>query len=210
MKKLLACLLAGFLCCLCLSAGAGGVVVESSCVTVYSDGCKAGEWYSLLVVSGTESSISLSAESLLFADQFPADAQGQLSVSFIHAGLPQCAFFSGGVFADGAPSPKLLGVYTPDGQPAHKAPEQLTEIQEEAFAGVAFSNVVLGDQVISIGKRAFAGCAFLRRIVIPNGSVSIDDTAFEGCPGVTFVCHEGSAAYAYALRHGFAVELPGE
>ena len=62
-----------------------------------------------------------------------------------------------------------------------RLPAALTEIEEEAFAGVSAVSIYLQDQVVSIGKRAFAGCKDLRSIRIPASVTSIEDSAFDNC-----------------------------
>ena len=66
-------------------------------------------------------------------------------------------------------------------------PASLTEIEEEAFAGLTnIEMVVLPDTCMTIGARAFAGCTNLQVVVMPEG-VSIGDGAFDGCPYVRFI-----------------------
>ena len=84
-------------------------------------------------------------------------------------------------------------------------PSGMTTIREEAFAGVACTDLVLPDDLVSIGARAFADCAALINVYLPASLTDIADDAFEGCSDqVTFICPEGSAAQAYAQEHGFS------
>jgi len=56
------------------------------------------------------------------------------------------------------------------------------------FAGMSsIKEVVLGNQVTSIGDGAFSGCSGLKSITIPNSVSSIGCIAFEGCSGLTSV-----------------------
>ena len=73
-------------------------------------------------------------------------------------------------------------------------PEQLTEIGEEAFAGILAEKVEVTAHVVAIGPRAFADCPNLREIHIPASVLSIDETALEGCKNVTVYGEKGSAA----------------
>ena len=88
-------------------------------------------------------------------------------------------------------------------------PAQLTEIRESAFENGTFGRVYLGENVTTIGARAFAGCAGLKYINIPDACVSIAEDAFDGCPNVIIVCRIGSAACKYAVSHGLQYRLIG-
>ena len=82
-------------------------------------------------------------------------------------------------------------------------PHSLTAIEEEAFAGGTFRYVVLSEKTTTIGKRAFADCANLRDIYIPEETVIIASDAFESVDGLTIHSNEGSYAEFYAEKHGF-------
>ena len=108
----------------------------------------------------------------------------------------------------------VTGSYTPSGNvtlyaiwqkqnPDFVLPSALREVEEEAFAGAAFSYVHVPEQVTRIGKRAFADCPNLRNIDIPAGTTAIDATAFEGVSELTIHGAEGSYAEFYAGKHGF-------
>ncbi len=60
-------------------------------------------------------------------------------------------------------------------------PDSLTEIGEEAFAGVDAALVIIPDTCTAIGSRAFAGCANLRYVVLPETVTDIAQDAFDGC-----------------------------
>ena len=62
----------------------------------------------------------------------------------------------------------------------------------------------LGEKVVSIGTRAFAGCGKLRFVYIPDACKSIASDAFEGDEFLVIVCAEGSAACRFAIDHGIA------
>ena len=82
-------------------------------------------------------------------------------------------------------------------------PSELTGIEEEAFAGGAFSNVHVPEQVTTIGTRAFADCPNLRNIDIPESTISIASTAFANVSNLTIHGIDGSYAESYAAKHGF-------
>ena len=82
-------------------------------------------------------------------------------------------------------------------------PEELTTIEEEAFAGGAFICVVLPDSCEKIEPYAFADCQKLKYIIIPNDRAEIDQNAFGDKTGLTIYGYRGSTAEAYAVVHGF-------
>ena len=86
-------------------------------------------------------------------------------------------------------------------------PSDLEVIEEEAFAGIDATTVVIPEGTESIGSRAFADCNALRYIVIPDALSNIAEDAFDGSL-VIFVCSEGSSAAAYAESHGIPVTNP--
>ncbi len=83
-----------------------------------------------------------------------------------------------------------------------QTPESLSQIKASAFENSAAEAVVLGDAVLKIGSRAFAGCASLVYIYIPDTVKSIADDAFDGINPIIY-CSAGSAAAAYADNNGF-------
>ena len=95
---------------------------------------------------------------------------------------------------------RLFTVFSPD----FVLPSSLTGIEDEAFAGSAFTFVQLPADIDFIGWHAFADCADLCYIYIPKDSISIDADAFEGVAGMTILAHAGSSIQKYAQDHGFA------
>lgn len=83
-----------------------------------------------------------------------------------------------------------------------QTPKSLTQIKASAFENSAAEAVVLGDAVLKIGSRAFAGCVSLVYIYIPDTVKSIADDAFDGINPIIY-CSAGSAAAAYADNNGF-------
>lgn len=101
--------------------------------------------------------------------------------------------------------------------PDFELPALLTEIGEEAFAGVTASCIEIPKNVTTIGPRAFAHCPKLSALFIPVDVETIEDDALSGCGAVTIY---GSAAQAdgteseahrFARENGFAfVDLSAE
>ncbi len=65
-------------------------------------------------------------------------------------------------------------------------PEQITSIGEKAFAGAGeLEKISIPDTVTSIGSWAFADCNQLKTIVLPEKLQRIGARAFDGCSGLT-------------------------
>ena len=81
-------------------------------------------------------------------------------------------------------------------------PGGLKRLEEEAFAGTNAACAVCPGSLEAIGPRAFADCASLTQILIPESVAAIDETAFDGCgPGVEIWGAPGSAAADFADGH---------
>ena len=60
--------------------------------------------------------------------------------------------------------------------------DEVTTIGENAFVGCSnLTSVTIGDNVTGIGKSAFSGCNSLPSVAIPNNVIIIGDSAFQGC-----------------------------
>lgn len=94
----------------------------------------------------------------------------------------------------------------PVSEPDFILPAALTEIEEEAFAGISTSVVKVQENVKTIGSRAFANCSKLKAIYIPEGCEYIAADAFSGVVGLTIYGQEGSYAEYYANRYNFTFE----
>jgi len=81
-------------------------------------------------------------------------------------------------------------------------PCSLKTIEDEAFEKCAFVSVRLKDGIEVIGKRAFADCANLRQIEMPDSVKHIAPDAFDGNGLIIIFCQEGSYAKQYADEHG--------
>lgn len=76
------------------------------------------------------------------------------------------------------------------------------------------TNVVIPDNITSIGKYAFSGCDELTRVIIPNSVKNIDEAAFEGCDKLTSVTIgngvERICDYAFYGCNGLtSIKIPG-
>lgn len=92
--------------------------------------------------------------------------------------------------------------------PATLDGKAVVTIGESAFAGGAFSTVVLPDGVREIGWFAFSGCTNLASVLIPASVEKIGYGAFENCSkSLQFVCTEDSFAAAFARSYGYAVKI---
>lgn len=80
--------------------------------------------------------------------------------------------------------------------------EMLRTVDEEAFMNDPVQEVIIPEGMVSIGERAFAECAALAIVHMPDSIEFIADNAFEGCENVTFICSSENAAAAYAAEHG--------
>ena len=64
----------------------------------------------------------------------------------------------------------------------------VTEIADHAFANCAgLTSVVIPDTTTRIGKYAFAGCSALKSVQLPASIETIDVKAFDGCPSLMSV-----------------------
>ena len=88
-------------------------------------------------------------------------------------------------------------------QPDGNCPANLQTVEEESFAGSAFTFIALTENTESIGPRAFSNCPLLKYIYIPAGTTSIDDTAFAGVNDLVVFGVSGSYAASYAMQQGF-------
>lgn len=178
----------------------------SSTLTVVCGQCAPGGEYALLFLKKGASPSALTPQNVLFIDQLTAGDDGTIRAAFVAPTFAESAVYVGGEFTSGTASPRKLGNYAPVQVEEHpfSAPAALSVIEEEAFAGSAFTHVYLGEQVEEIGARAFANCGSLVYIYIPEATGVIAADAFEGCGSVVIGCRAGSAAHDFALANGFA------
>ncbi len=79
-------------------------------------------------------------------------------------------------------------------------PASVSQIEAGAFEGLTVESVYLPDGCAVIGAGAFKDCPNLRRIRIPMGC-DLDETAFDGCGGVTVYGAPDSPAERFCQVH---------
>lgn len=84
-------------------------------------------------------------------------------------------------------------VTIPEAVTVSKVPYSVTEIGENAFAGLSeMTSITLPDSIESIGESAFSGCVGLTEIYVPRGIKNIRGRAFAGCKGITRIVMKDS------------------
>lgn len=89
--------------------------------------------------------------------------------------------------------------------PADYGGYPIIRIDSYAFAtNTKVQEVILSDQITSIGDGAFAQCGNLSKVVIPNTVTQISNNVFQGCDQVVIYAVEDSYAITYAEEHEIA------
>ena len=83
-------------------------------------------------------------------------------------------------------------------------PAALTEIETEAFEGVAAEKIVIPGTVTSVAANAFANCPNILVVEIEDGATGISADAFSGSGAFMVYGHAGSDAEAYANANTWA------
>ena len=81
-------------------------------------------------------------------------------------------------------------------------PLSLTTIEDEAFEGTAITNIVMQENVETIGDYAFANIQTLKNISISNRTTYIGKNAFKGSANVTITGSPKGYARAWAHENG--------
>lgn len=116
------------------------------------------------------------------------------------------------LFAD-APQMALQGFITEQftgiGLPQVKLPASTFYVDDEAFVGNStIQSVVAPDGLQVIGTRAFADCANLKCITLPDSVSYIAEDAFENTPDVVIFASVGSYAWQWAEKQGIPHGTP--
>ncbi len=164
--------------------------------------CTPGEGYFLMLTERGVGTAGLHDGDLFYhVDQLTADASEML-VAVVFPDFTSCDAYVGGVFSDGSASPRKLGTYR-----ASRMPDQLAAIGDGAFMGSAFTHVILGERVTSIGHNAFADCPKLTYVYLPDSVTSIENDAFAGSDKVVIGCSSGSKAKEFAENNGISCKV---
>ena len=83
-------------------------------------------------------------------------------------------------------------------------PSSLLVIEDEAFMGSAFEDVVIPEGVESIGARAFADNHSMKTVKIPGSVTAIGIDAFDGANRLLIIGEGGSYAEKWAVIHHVA------
>ncbi len=86
------------------------------------------------------------------------------------------------------------------GTPDFTLPDDVAVIQDEAFAGIKASVVLIPSTCTGIGARTFINSTSLKQIRIPAGC-AVGEDAFEGCSSVQIFGTAGSPAEEYCKSH---------
>lgn len=99
--------------------------------------------------------------------------------------------------------------FTGIGLPQVKLPASTFYVDDEAFVGNStIQSVVAPDGLQVIGTRAFADCANLKCITLPDSVSYIAEDAFENTPDVVIFASVGSYAWQWAEKQGIPHGTP--
>lgn len=129
-------------------------------------------------------------------------------------GIGAAASFDGSWYAhDDALDIHIQGFITEQftgiGLPQVKLPASTFYVDDEAFVGNStIQSVVAPDGLQVIGTRAFADCANLKCITLPDSVSHIAEDAFENTPDVVIFASVGSYAWQWAEKQGIPHGTP--
>lgn len=99
--------------------------------------------------------------------------------------------------------------FTGIGLPQVKLPTSTFYVDDEAFVGNStIQSVVAPDGLQVIGTRAFADCANLKCITLPDSVSYVAEDAFENTPDVVIFANVGSYAWQWAEKQGIPHGTP--
>lgn len=103
----------------------------------------------------------------------------------------------------------IIEQFTGIGLPQVKLPASTFYVDDEAFVGNStIQSVVAPDGLQVIGTRAFADCANLKCITLPDSVSYIAEDAFENTPDVVIFASVGSYAWQWAEKQGIPHGTP--
>lgn len=129
-------------------------------------------------------------------------------------GLGAAASFDGSWYAhDDCQNIHVQGFITEQftgiGLPQVKLPASTFYVDDEAFVGNStIQSVVAPDGLQVIGTRAFADCANLKCITLPDSVSYVAEDAFENTPDVVIFANVGSYAWQWAEKQGIPHGTP--
>lgn len=87
-------------------------------------------------------------------------------------------------------------------------PSSMTIIENSSFEGCNFTTLAIPDGVTQIRDYAFSDCWSLRKIIIPNSVIKIEEDAFFNIMSeITIACFKDSYAHKWAQKNNVAFEL---
>ncbi len=122
------------------------------------------------------------------ADLTPTKYPGQLPFDF------------NAVWTEGTVGPITIVLSPVWALPDFIFPASLTEVDDEAFAGAAFTYVKLPENAVSIDWHAFADCPNLAYIYIPALTTQIDEEPFGNMQSLTILCKTVTTAETCAQK----------
>lgn len=87
-------------------------------------------------------------------------------------------------------------------EPIFTVAAKVKNIEEEAFAGDDLESVLIGENVASVGPKAFADNTNLKTLVVKGSSTEFDASALAGSDNVTIYAPAGSKAQSFAETAG--------
>jgi len=80
----------------------------------------------------------------------------------------------------------------------------MENLSKPASAGDNLESVLLDENVVSVGPKAFAGNTKLTTLVVKGSSTEFDASALEGSENVTVYAPAGSSAESFAKSAGIS------
>jgi len=138
--------------------------------------------------------------------QLPAAVPARTGWFFLGWGMTQNAAVAAYLPGGSITPTESMTLYAVWGKPDLTAPDELTMVEGEAFAGSAFRFAALSTKTVTIQANAFAGCPNLTAVYIPSATTQIDALAFgnrENLPGIILLGPANGAAQTFADANGF-------